>query len=317
MAGCAGTVYTYSQLEGLWIGAGGNKTLAPLMAAIAEAESGGCSTATNPTDNNGTQTSWGLWQISNGTHSQPSADILTGPGNAQAAVAKLSEQGLDAWGTYTSGAYKQYLNGAVPADLSAYTTGSGATGSGSTGAGCLIGNPFSAQLPLIGNVSAGPSCIFSRSQARAVIGALVLAGGGLTAALGLVLLAAYGLGHAGAGKVAGGALEGVGAGLALVPGLEAAGVATAAAGHTVKRKGGARQAAVQHGRRRVKIRRENAAEDRELQERGATELKKAQRPQPRPSRPGRKMATIPGPGRAGEAERRRQARVAAADRPPF
>ena len=105
---------TYGQLEQLWISAGGSKALAPLMAAIALAESSGNPGATNPTDNNGTQTSWGLWQISDGTHNQPAPDILTPLGNAKAAVAKYEQQGLSAWGTYDSGAYKQYYRGSVP-----------------------------------------------------------------------------------------------------------------------------------------------------------------------------------------------------------
>jgi Lysozyme like domain len=82
------------------------------MAAIAMAESGGKVQATNPNDNNGTQTSWGLWQVSNGDHTAPPG-WDTALGNARLAVAKLNSQGLKAWGTYTSGKYKQYLNGKV------------------------------------------------------------------------------------------------------------------------------------------------------------------------------------------------------------
>ena len=52
--------YTYGQLETLWTNAGGSKALAPLMAAIALAESGGNPGALNLTDNGGTQTSVGL-----------------------------------------------------------------------------------------------------------------------------------------------------------------------------------------------------------------------------------------------------------------
>ena len=110
--------YTYGQLEELWIKAGGNKALAPLMAAIALAESSGNPNATNPTDNGGTQTSWGLWQISDGTHNQPVAGILDPLTNAKAAVAKYRSQGLGAWGTYTSGAYQQFYKGdVVPTNL--------------------------------------------------------------------------------------------------------------------------------------------------------------------------------------------------------
>ena len=106
--------YTYGQLEELWIQAGGNRSLAPLMAAIALAESSGNPAATNPTDNGGTQTSWGLWQISDGTHNQPVAGILDPLTNAKAAVAKYNTQGLSAWGTYDSGAYRQYYQGGTP-----------------------------------------------------------------------------------------------------------------------------------------------------------------------------------------------------------
>jgi hypothetical protein len=110
------TQYNYGQLEQLWINAGGPTAMAPLMAAIALAESAGRSDAENPNDNNGTQTSWGLWQISNGTHNQPVPNILDPNINARAAVQKWKDQGLGAWGTYTSGAYLQFLHGNVPAE---------------------------------------------------------------------------------------------------------------------------------------------------------------------------------------------------------
>ena len=105
--------YSYGQLEQLWISAGGSRALAPLMAAIALAESGGDPQQTNLTDNNGTQTSWGLWQISDGTHNEPVQGILDPLTNAKAAVSKYKQQGLSAWGTYDSGAYEQYYQGGV------------------------------------------------------------------------------------------------------------------------------------------------------------------------------------------------------------
>ena len=114
------TVESYAQLEGLWDQAGGSPSLAPLMAAIAEAESGGNPASENTTDNNGTQTSWGLWQISDGTHNQPVPNILDPLVNAQQAVAKeTGPQGLAAWGTYDSGAYRQFLQGGVAPSTSA------------------------------------------------------------------------------------------------------------------------------------------------------------------------------------------------------
>jgi hypothetical protein len=119
--------YTYGQLETLWTNAGGSKALAPLMAAIALAESSGNPGALNTTDNGGTQTSVGLWQVSNGTHSYP-ASWTTPAGNAAEAVAKYKSQGLGAWGTYTSGAYYQYYQGDTPA--SALPQGGGSSGAG-------------------------------------------------------------------------------------------------------------------------------------------------------------------------------------------
>jgi hypothetical protein len=104
---------TFSQLEGYWIQAGGSKTLAPLMAAIALAESSGDPNSTNTTDNGGTQTSWGLWQISLGNHNEPSPTWNNPLENDKLAVAKYNSQGLRAWGTYTSGKYKQYMQGGV------------------------------------------------------------------------------------------------------------------------------------------------------------------------------------------------------------
>ena len=87
--GGTGTKYTYAQLEGLWINAGGPKAQAPVAAAIALAESGGCSSALNPNDNNGTQSSFGLWQISTGTHAAPSPSWANGATNAQLANWKV------------------------------------------------------------------------------------------------------------------------------------------------------------------------------------------------------------------------------------
>jgi Lysozyme like domain len=103
------TKLSFAQLEGLWLQAGGAYQVAPVMAAIALAESGGRPTATNLTDNGGTQSSFGLWQISTGTHNPPNPNWSNPLTNAQLAVTKYNSQGLNAWGTYTSGAYKQTL----------------------------------------------------------------------------------------------------------------------------------------------------------------------------------------------------------------
>src|SRR5258708_38009059 len=118
--------YTFAQLERLWINAGGRGAVARVAAALALAESSGNSAATNPTDNNGTQTSWGLWQISNGTHAMPVPNILDPLINAQQAVAKYRASGWAPWGTYGSGAYRKDLQGSVPP--AADVPGGGGTG---------------------------------------------------------------------------------------------------------------------------------------------------------------------------------------------
>jgi hypothetical protein len=114
--------YTLAQLESIWKqAAAGTKydssAWATLMAAIALAESSGNPEAVNATDNGGTQSSYGLWQISTGTHTPPASNWNDPTVNAHLAIGKLNSQGLGAWGTYTSGAYRQYLGGASAASL--------------------------------------------------------------------------------------------------------------------------------------------------------------------------------------------------------
>lgn len=175
--------YSYAQLEQLWINAGGSKATAPVAAAIAEAESHGNDQALNPTDNNGTQTSVGLWQVSNGTHSYPPS-WLTPAGNAAEAVAKYQAAGgWSPWGTYDSGAYKQYLNGATTPDPNVpAATLTSAQGTSD----CLIG-----PLPHTS------FCALSKSQARALIGGLCIAGGMAVMGVGLALVAVFALNRTG------------------------------------------------------------------------------------------------------------------------
>lgn len=114
------TRYTYAQLEEIWIQGGGNKTMAPLMAAIAEVESGG-----NPDAENASGAT-GLWQIEWPLHQgivpgANSRQALHNPlVNAQAAV-KLSANNpsvsagspvYDNWIKWETpaGAYTKYLS---------------------------------------------------------------------------------------------------------------------------------------------------------------------------------------------------------------
>jgi hypothetical protein len=117
--GSAGNPTT--DLAQLWIDAGGNPHVANTMAAIALAESGGKVDATGK-NTNGT-TDYGLWQI-NSSHTQFDPQRLTSDPlyNAQAAVAVFKTQGLTAWTTYVSGAYRNFLSGAANAQ---YTPGPG------------------------------------------------------------------------------------------------------------------------------------------------------------------------------------------------
>ena len=203
------TVYTYAQLEQLWINAGGPAAVAPLAAAVAEAESRGNSAAENKTDNNGTQTSWGLWQISNGTHSQPVANILDPNVNAAAAVAKWKAAGgsfSPDWGTYDSGAYKAYLSNSIPPDpnipaatLASSTTSNSSGGGADNPSSCLIGGGEGGVF----GIGAASFCLLDKSQARAMIGAgLLVAAVALIALPGIILLGAAGFRRAGAGPAA-------------------------------------------------------------------------------------------------------------------
>ncbi len=205
---------TYAQLKGTWLRAARGtryetNAWASLMAAIAEAESSGDPLAVNPDDNGGRQTSWGLWQISNGTHSEPARNWADPLENARLAIRKLDNPspadaktgpggvvaGLGAWGTFDTGAYKAFLSDKTAADMSlvagpdAVTTAA-ATQGASSGASCLWGFG-GADLhniglgPIHGPSGVGAVCIISKSQARALLGVGLMGAGGLLALVGV------------------------------------------------------------------------------------------------------------------------------------
>lgn len=186
---------SYSQLEGLWIQAGGNPSMAPLMAAIADAESGGNPGSVNPNDNYGTQSSFGLWQISTGTHQPPAPNWSDPLENAKLAVAKYKSQGLGAWGTYTSGAYLQYMqSGVTPSTAGVPTTGV-ASGDTAITTSSTSSNPndpnrciLKIPIPLTNGI-----CVLHARQAQEIVGSLILVGGVVVAGAGLILLGGYGL----------------------------------------------------------------------------------------------------------------------------
>lgn len=130
--------YSYAQIEGAWINAGGPSNVAPIMAAIAEAESGGSDVIQQGQPYS--STGWGVWQITPG-NSVPSAGVdnqlLTLATNAKAAVAKYQSQGLGAWTTYTSGEYNKFMQSNVTPVATQASAASG-TGVSSTIAGTLL-----------------------------------------------------------------------------------------------------------------------------------------------------------------------------------
>jgi tape measure domain-containing protein len=132
-------------LVGLARAAGFNDRDARIMAAIAMAESGGSSTAFNGNAATGDK-SYGLWQINMLGGMGPERRRQFGIGsnsalfdpatNAMAARQIYQSQGFGAWSVFRSGAYKQFLPGAVAAQPMA---GVGAAPSGFNSSGLMSG----------------------------------------------------------------------------------------------------------------------------------------------------------------------------------
>jgi hypothetical protein len=180
-----------------------------------------------------------------------------------------------------------------------------------------------------GNVNA---CFITKSNIRAWIGGLAAAAALGIGLVGVALLISQtaAAGKVGkAGSAAGSAAELAGAGLALIPGAEPAGLAVAAAGKAAK----APSKHVQQTSQRAVQRRQAArTERRELRERGASDIRTSERRAPgggtvrtrelsperrrqlRESQRPRAIATGPN---ATAADRRRVARDTGQDKPPF
>lgn len=226
---------SYQALESLWISAGGSKALAPTMAAIAIAESGGRPSALNtkPPDY-----SVGLWQINyygallpgrSKEFGSPSALQASPTAQARAAVAIERQQGLSAWSTYTNGAYKKHLKGAN------YT----GTGTDTSGGTATTANPadFPGGLATggTGTATAAPASwvnvndFIKPSQQRALLGGALIVAGGIVTLAGFIILTAYGL-------KATGVLNQAASAAAVIPG--AGGAASKLAGAAVALKTG-------------------------------------------------------------------------------
>ena len=184
---------TYGQVEQLWINAGGSASLAPLMAAIAKAESGLNPTSLNDTPSTGDY-SVGLWQINyyNGMLASRTRqfgspqDLLADPAKqAAAAVAIYREQGLGAWSTYSSGAYRQYLNGSVPPDANVPTATNASATQASSGSG-------DCQISVLG------VCLITKQQTKQLLGIITIGAGGFVGLVGVLILVGYGLARTGA-----------------------------------------------------------------------------------------------------------------------
>ena len=148
------TQLDFSQLQQLWTSEGGDASIAPIMAAIALAESGGAMPSQsqvaqavdgtlppgsypglaywpNGSAGGGPELSIGPWQVNFINSPQDAIAYSESPqAAASAAVNRYNAQGLSAWSTYNSGAYLQFLNGGSAATDTGYSSGATATNTG-------------------------------------------------------------------------------------------------------------------------------------------------------------------------------------------
>lgn len=190
---------TFQQLEDLWTSNGGSVALAPIMAGIALAESGGRTDALNNNPATGDY-SVGLWQINyfDGmlqprTQKYGSPDQLKADPNLQAKAAVSlagNGSGLSNWTTYSSGTYRAYLPGALQGVTG--STFSGGSGEFAMGAPTAPGRFGTSP---VGGAAAAQEGDWQlnlgiahfgvpRSAFRKAVGAVVLVGGGAVMLLG-------------------------------------------------------------------------------------------------------------------------------------
>lgn len=173
------------QIRQVWLDNGGSPAAADVAAAVAMAESGG-----NPSAHNGNSAtgddSWGLWQINYfGALYWPRVaafgmpDTLTDPNRAAQAAITLSSNGANwrPWTTYTSGAYRQYLNAPLSSGSS---SPAGSTAAASSAASQLL--PGHSGLTLWGMVTN------EQQLAQGLVRLGEVMAGGLVLAFGLVLV---------------------------------------------------------------------------------------------------------------------------------
>lgn len=127
------TVYSQSQLYQLATSVGLQTQNALIASAIAMAESGGNTNAINPGSSSDYEYSVGLWQINLLAHPQYTVSQMQDATQNAKAMAVISNAGTSwgAWGTYTSGLYRKYMNSTIaltPVSPSPYSSTSGTTG---------------------------------------------------------------------------------------------------------------------------------------------------------------------------------------------
>lgn len=148
--------FTYAELAGLWIEAKGDPQQAGVAAAVAEAESGGDPTKINNTaypnlpgynpvkPGDLPEYSVGLWQINIVSHPGYTQAQMEDPVQNAAAAVAISRNGTDFgfWTTYTSGAYRQYVQAnftpTIPTIGPGLTTTTGGLSSGTGGTKATI-----------------------------------------------------------------------------------------------------------------------------------------------------------------------------------
>jgi hypothetical protein len=242
----AGVTLTFAQIEQLWKDNGGPAGWAPLMAGIAEAESGGNTVALNNNPSTGDY-SVGLWQINyyNGllasrTNKYGSPAALQADPNAQAKAAIDlfgGGPGITNWqGDATYKAWTAAGSPSQPSDATVqkWTGGKGGSGisSATTATGGAAGGPkgvggsdlSQCVISFPGFLFFSGPCILTKGGVKWLSGGLAMfAGLGLTT-FGVVVLAA-------AGFQASGAKQAVGKVAQFVPGVGGAiGKAASAAG---------------------------------------------------------------------------------------
>jgi hypothetical protein len=183
----------FKQIENVWTRNGGSKKLAPVMAAIALAESGGYTQA-HHTNSNGT-VDRGLWQINSSNYKLYKGHNIFDPNVNAHAAKRLAEggKGLGNWTTYNTGAYLKYLPKNYPKGQGVVST---AEGVGKTVVGVAT-NPVGTAVGLagdagsaIGGVVAGPVEKSLAWFGMRIVFALIIMGGGGLILLGLLLIGA-------------------------------------------------------------------------------------------------------------------------------